>query len=122
MKKAKVNVKKHGYEKIFVSFNGASLELSHGQTITNTNLIDMYPKYFDVLTENIVEIPEPVILTEDSSNVETAVEAPVKTTKKSKKSAPVEAPVEEAPVEEAPVEAPVEEAPVEAPVEEAPAE
>jgi hypothetical protein len=108
--KAKVNIAKLGYEKIFVSFNGTSLQIVNGQTVTSEDLIKAYPQYFDILhveetpvtpvvepvvesvLETVPEEPKEEILTEDSSEVtaevaeETPVVEPVVTTKGRKKS------------------------------------
>ena len=106
--KAKVNIAKLGYEKIFVSFNGTSLQIVNGQTVTSEELIKAYPQYFDILeevksdkvvepvvepvVETVPEEPKEEILTEDSSEVtaevaeETPVVEPVVTTKGRKKS------------------------------------
>lgn len=109
-----VNTASHGFDKIFVSFNGTSIELQNGQTVTNAELIKAHPKYFHILKdievkpveEIVTPVVEPVtpvietvseeskeeILTEDSAEVttevveETPVEEPVVTTKGRKKS------------------------------------
>jgi len=55
---AKVNLKVLGYSKIYVSFNGTSVELVDGQEVDNVvagDLISQYPQYFDG-----IEAPAPV--------------------------------------------------------------
>lgn len=48
---AKANLKKFGYERIFVSVNGTSVQLIHGQHYTNEKLLADFAKYFDEVAE-----------------------------------------------------------------------
>jgi len=72
---AKVNLKVLGYSKIYVSFNGTSVELVDGQEVDNVvagDLISQYPQYFDG-----IEAPAPVEVKEVKEVKEVAPVTPV---------------------------------------------